>query len=577
VGSGDVSASGAAIETLLGTPQGRRALSKASPEFFDTYYCGMRKAPHRTKWLRIIEDLRKSARRSGKKQRVLMLAPRDHGKTEAGITIATRAICQDRNIRILWISEAKLAAKKRMSRISALLTSGRVQQDWCKAPGDRAGPFVADKDQKWNEDMIYVDRDKVSVDPTIEAVGSGGGVTGGHFDLIIGDDLEDERTTYTENERAKTRNWFYATVGPMLSPGGLMIIIGTRKHHDDLYAHLLKNASWRIFQDPAILQWPESYDFVTEADEHGREVIIDVTVTGESKVLWPEERPIDYLLKERMASTARAFAREFQHMVQDDADAMFQWEWLQRAKERGRDLSYYHVPRTRGRVDVVQGWDLALVTDAKRAERKDRDYTVGMTLVKTQEGHRFLVGLIRARGLTHGQLRAVVTKEYDRVVRIGLKPREVVVERNNFGELHFVGLQQTTDLPLVPHLTTGRNKADPWEGIPALSYLFETDKITLPYGDADSREVTDKLVSELFGFGVEAHDDQVMALWITETRLRQGVFQHQISLDSTTIMSLDTLPDRVHDMGVDPEHDDPEDDEDESIGLDEVLARMGLV
>ena len=39
------------LAALLGAPDGRRALAAASPAFFDSYYCGMRSAPHRSRWL----------------------------------------------------------------------------------------------------------------------------------------------------------------------------------------------------------------------------------------------------------------------------------------------------------------------------------------------------------------------------------------------------------------------------------------------------------------------------------------------------------------------------------------------
>ncbi|MCA9642162.1 MAG: hypothetical protein KC492_15755, partial [Myxococcales bacterium] len=176
---------GDALQELLETPAGRRALSRASPVFFDTTYCGMRAAPHRTRWLDTIDRVWQEARTTGRKRKVLFLAPRYHGKSEAGISIALRAICLDRNVRILWISEALDPAAKRLRRLKTLLRSELVLQDWCTAPDEGFGPWRDSDEDKWTSDQIYVARDLQSIDPTMCAVGAGGAVTGGHFDLII--------------------------------------------------------------------------------------------------------------------------------------------------------------------------------------------------------------------------------------------------------------------------------------------------------------------------------------------------------------------------------------------------------
>ena len=514
-----------AIAELLSSPEGRRALSIQSPVFFDSYYCGMRFAQHREKWLEAFETACNQAKETQLKSKTLVLAPRDHGKTEAGITLIARSICVNRNVRCLWISESAGQAEKRMRRIKTLLESERVQEDWCSAPEMGCGPFRVTEMDKWTSTQVYVNRKLQSVDPTVEAVGSGGAVTGGHFDVIVCDDLEDDKTTFSQAQRTKTREWFRGTVLPMLVKGGSLILFGTRKHYDDLYSHLLDDPTFAVLQDKAISIWPDEYRFETETDIHGRDVVTGIQIEGDHKVLWPEERPLDYLLRERQTVGSRLFNREFQNEVIDDDTAAFRQEWLEGAKLRGRDYKLYQIPDVDG-LEIVQGWDLALVTDIKGAETRDTDFTVGVTWARDAKGNRYLLGIFRKRGLTPAQLRGAVLSEYR---KFGDKVRIVAVEKNNFGELHFLGLQRTTDLPLKPHLTTGKNKADPWEGVPAMGVLFENGKVVLPTGDPDSRDAIAPLVQELWGLGREKHDDCVMALWIAEMRLRKSAFVHSVS------------------------------------------------
>tara|TARA_R110000796_G_scaffold84292_1_gene183830 strand:- start:330 stop:1679 length:1350 start_codon:yes stop_codon:yes gene_type:complete len=397
------------------------------------------------------------------------------------------------------------------------------------------GPWQQSEDDNWTKSMLYVARDKISVDPTLEAVGSGGAVTGGHFDVILCDDLEDDRTVYSEANRAKTRNWWGGTVQPMLVKGGLMFVIGTRKHFDDLYHHLIEDATFGLMKDEAIIEWPESFEYVMGADEHGREMIESVAIVGTPQTLWPEERPIEYLLEERYSIGSQLFSREFQNQVQDDSIAVFKMAWLEAALERGKDMVLGEVPDVAG-FEFVQGWDLALVTDAKKAERANRDYTVGVGWGKDAKGNRYLVSGSRRRGMSPNALQANVVSQYHGITP---PPRAVVVERNNFGELHFLGLQKNTDLPLKAHYTGGgnvdmksstaaANKADPWQGVPSMAALFENGKVSLPSGNEQSRQFSEALIKELWGLGREAHDDIVMALWIAETELRRATFVHQI-------------------------------------------------
>lgn len=560
---------------LLATPQGRRTTTEESVAFFDSYYCGMRWAEHRERWLEKICAMRETARQQKRKHRQLLLAPRDHGKTETAITFVTREIVRDRNVRILWIAEASAAAQKRVRRVRKLLMSPRVVEDWCSGPtGSPYGPLRVTADDAWNNTMLYVNRQLESVDPTLEAVGTGGTVTGGHFDIIIIDDLESDRTTYTQAEREKTRGWLKGTIYPMLVRGGLLMVVGTRKHHDDAYAHMLLDPTFSVIKEPAIIQWPQRVDDVTGKQVPGweyqygidpsdhRRICTGVEILGRSKVLWPEERPIDYLLLERESMTPTIFAREFQHEVQDDSTALIHWAWLERARDRGAALSYYERPPVReGWLDVVNGWDLSLKTDKKHAETHNTDYTVGVGWARDLDENRYLVGLHRERGVTPGRQRTVMIREFQRLAQAGMRPRVVPVEVNAFAELIHLGVQKTTDLPLRKHVTTGDKKADVFDGVPALAALFENDKPTLPSKTPEDKELTLLVMNELWGLGKEKHDDIPLAMWIAELQHR-GMFKHRFATGASDLEVQDDGEFRADDTA---EPGTPENETDELI------------
>lgn len=477
-----------------------------------------------------------------------MLAPRKHGKTEAVTSYIARDVCLNRDIKILWICATSGDAEKRFGKVKQLLNSPKIQEDWTTAPEEGFGPFhdPDKKRDKWTAKELVVVRPNISVHATIYAIGSGTAPTGGHYDLIIADDLENEASCNTAALRAKTRSWFFSELWPTLNPGGTMIVIGTKKHSDDLYTHLEGNPFWVTIKQQAILEWPDrfqprtEYDPLTKADR-----VVGMDVEGPSKVLWPDiakvlggggaDAPtsgIEYLLAERAGMGSLMFAREFQHQVQDDESAPFPMEYLDRAKENGRHLKLGDVPPEV--THIVQGWDISLVDDAEKAREKDRDFTVGITWGLDDNGNRYLLDISRKRGMSLEIFKAMVQTAF---MKFGgaKRVKKIAVEKNNFGTLHYAGLQRTTDLPIVPH-QTGKNKADSWEGVPSLLNLFESNKVILPYSDQCplTRELVDVLVSELWGLGTEKHDDTVMALWIAETVLRQTRFDYSFGAGELT-------------------------------------------
>ena len=512
---------------LLTTPAGRRSLSRVSPAFFDTYYCGMRRANHRDKWLTTINSEIAQARETGVKAKFLILAPRDHGKTEAAISIVCRELCLDRDIRILWISESQGQSEKRMRRIVSLLQSARIQEDWTTCPEEGARRFG--DDSTWRANILYLDRERASVDASLECIGAGGSVTGGHFDLIMCDDIQDDRNTYSAGVRSKTRDWWRGTIAPMLSRGGALVCIGTRKHHDDLFGHIIDDPTFRLMHDRAIEKWPDKYEYLRDVDGNGREIIKGVAVEG-GRALWPEERPLDYLLLERRTIGTRLFEREFQNQVTDESSAAFKMAWLDGAVERGAPYRLGEIPPQV--VDIVQGWDFSLVTDPKGAQERDTDFTVGITWGRDDQGNRYLIDIFRRRGMSPTELQARVSGEY---AKFGARVRVVAVEKNAFGELHYLGLQRSTDLPLKGHITHARNKADPWEGVPALSVLAENGKLIFPSARDSDRERLEPLIHELYSLGKARHDDTVMALWIAETWLRKSAFTYVLDFGGSEI------------------------------------------
>ena len=204
-------------------------------------------------------------------------------------------------------------------------------------------------------------------------------------------------------------------------------------------------------------------------------------------------------------------------------------ENLEAAKDRGKHLGWVdqETAKEMGYI-LFQAWDPAFLDDPRKAESTDSDYTTGVTVgYKPETGERLLCKGRRFRGQSPYKAVEIIKQEaaaYPERV-------EVAVENNSMGKFHELEVRRTSDLPLMKH-TTYSKKADIAVGIPAMSALFENGKWIFPYATPEAREFVDVLTAELHGFGDEAHDDTVLALWIAECAIRK--WQRRIRTVSST-------------------------------------------
>jgi hypothetical protein len=111
--------------------------------------------------------------------------------------------------------------------------------------------------RKWTERELVLadaregDNGIAGKEVSVFSVGRGSQISSRHVDLLIVDDIESAESVRSELVREGTRQWWAREVAPVLSPGGKMIVVGTRKHFDDLYSHLIygglgSDARWTI-------------------------------------------------------------------------------------------------------------------------------------------------------------------------------------------------------------------------------------------------------------------------------------------------------------------------------------------
>lgn len=162
----------------------------------------------------------------------LVLAPRGSGKsTSCNMCYAVMRALQNRNIRVLIASRTVDQAKAFLSEIKFMLLNEKLQEIF----GDLKGI-------KWDETQADINGKTVhKKEHTFTIAGADGTVVSKHFELIIGDDIVENKNSRTDGQRKQILKFFYTSMLPTLRPEGEMRILGTRYHPEDLYGYLISN------------------------------------------------------------------------------------------------------------------------------------------------------------------------------------------------------------------------------------------------------------------------------------------------------------------------------------------------
>lgn len=190
------------------------------------------------------DDLEKMLRRPARKKALLL--PRGHLKTSfATIAFPIQQIVKNPNVRILIANGVWDIARTFLSEIKSQLESSQLKYLF--------GDFVS---ARWNADEIIVkQRTKPLKEPTVMTTGVEAETTGGHYDIIILDDLTGLQNSQTPEQRAKTKRFRRSMIN-LLEPGGLLIEIGTRWHLDDTFSEIFEKE--RRYYDIMIKQIVEN-------------------------------------------------------------------------------------------------------------------------------------------------------------------------------------------------------------------------------------------------------------------------------------------------------------------------------
>lgn len=175
------------------------------------------------------DDLERFLRKPSRKKALMM--PRGHLKTTFGtISFAIQQLIKDPNVRILIANQVWDLSRSFLREIKEQLEKSQLKYLF--------GEFVS---AKWNEDEIIIkQRTKPLKEPTIKTAGIESEQTGGHYDIIILDDLVGLQNSQTPEQREKAKRFRRSMINLLdpKNPNGMIFEIGTRWHLDDTFSEI---------------------------------------------------------------------------------------------------------------------------------------------------------------------------------------------------------------------------------------------------------------------------------------------------------------------------------------------------
>lgn len=216
----------------------------------------------------------------------------------------------------------------------------------------------------------------------MRAVGVGGGITGHGAELILIDDpVKSRKEANSKVYRDMTWDWYRDDLYTRAEPGAAIVLTMTRWHEDDLAGRILRSddaENWEVVSLPAIAE---------ANDPLGREA-------GEA--LNPERYPVEKLHEIKQVLGDRSFNALYQQRPQEQEGEMFKrskFGFVDAVPEGSR---------------FVRWWD-------KAATANDGDFTAGVLMAKTPDGHYIVADVTRGQWSTYSRDQIIrTTAESDR-------------------------------------------------------------------------------------------------------------------------------------------------------------------
>ena len=296
-----------------------------------------------------------------KDKKKLILIPRGHLKSRL-ITVGypIQQMLKNNKIRILIYSATWSTASDLVTAIQKQLQPGTTYFDWLtNIWGD-----LSQGAREWSQDKIRLAKNDKR-ESTVTAAGIDNNLVGGHYDIIIMDDVVNRDNIGTADQINKVIQKYRDSLD-LLEPNGQLIVIGTRWHFGDLYGWILDNPEVKSAYEVMI-----------------KEAFSGNIVTGEGfEPLWPEK----FSLKELQGRLAEEgwshFSAQYLNNPVPEENATFKRGWFH----------YYEPDLMRGRL-----LNKFMAIDPALSLEKSGDYTGMVVVGQDEHGYIYILDIVRVK------------------------------------------------------------------------------------------------------------------------------------------------------------------------------------
>lgn len=327
--------------------------------------------------------------------------------------------------------------------------------------------------------------------------GIGGFFRGLHTGAVVADDVPDESSIYSQEQRDKLKDKFYGGITPIVEPGGYLFVTGTPYAEKDIYYDLKQDKRFLVLEYPAVFP--------------------------DGRLLSPDRFTLKKLLEEKESLGSLVFSREYLVVPISDDATIFPYSILMNSTVGMENVCL---------VDNIESFPFKLARvvigcDFAKSGNVGADYTVYTVWGADLMENYYLLHIWRKRGATHNEQIAQIMSLDQR-----FRPNRIRVESNGFQGM-LADLARERGLKNIEEFTTtGANKKNWYDGLPSLAALFERGQLKIPYKIGETKEKVDKLFSEFNSISfrpdngklesVGGKDDQPMSCYFAITDLREN-------------------------------------------------------
>jgi hypothetical protein len=469
--------------STAGVKHAVRQLCRTNFLVFQKVELGMEIGPHHKIWWEHLN--------SG--EDVIELAPRDHGKSHSLI----RAYALWKAKYDPWVQDILILGPDQPTAVENLdkmkILMNQNPSLWPLLPKGRShGPDSRTEMQLGNNRVI-------------KAKGFMSPLRGRHPQLILLDDVLNEKNSWSAEVRKLMKTRFNEVVVPMKDKGiarlraqgfkSQIVTVGTAQDNDDMYHEMLSSGEYIGAKLAAFMDEEQTIP------------------------LWGERYSAEdlYALKRKVGSLS--FSKEYMNKPLSDETTIFPASLFEPLFDR--QISYAR--------NYTGGNPVFLGVDFSVPGSNDGDWTVIVALEYDKDANLYtLLNYWRAKpALMQEQINQI--EYYCQMYQVTMG----FLEDNLFQGLYREHFKNRSRMPVKGHTVTGQNKRSLETGILSMRPMFENLRFRFPYATPADKVMTDYIVTEFNGIqqrhgriGNEtSHDDVVMAIWHAICASRATTFE----------------------------------------------------